>query len=350
MRLDARFQHPASSRALRPGLTLGLALVAALQGALAGWPSVSQARGWQRLSTLPGPAPYVLQVAVADLDGDGGDEVIALGRNYELQEDRLYVLGCRRQGPDCQLTTLVEGPRLLGPLGNVALAAGRFTGQERAEILTASGSSLRLWVWTGRELRRIWEGSVGAPVEQAVMVQLPGLTGAVAMALVYTQPVWHKRLAVFRWGGSSFEPLTRPVNAGPVRSMAALDLLGDGLSELVLEIGEGNGPGSFQLWRWDGSVFARAGSAQLRHAAVFALGGGPVHPPEGPREQLLVADNRGQVALYAWQDGSFTRIGEVQSLGWSLVSAVTGDLDGDGIAEAVVVEYPNLLHLLRWQP
>lgn len=327
-----------------------MALAAVLLGVVAPGPSAVRARGWQRLSTVPGPAPYVLQLAVADLDGDGSDDVIALGRNYELLEDRLYVLGCRPQEAGCQLTTRLQGPRLTGPLGHVALAVGRFTGERPAELLTASGSTLRLWAWTGQELRQVWEGGVEAPVEQAAVVQLPGLTGAVAMTLVYTQPSWHKRLEVFRWDGSRFEPLTRPVKAGPVRSMAALDLLGDGQSQLVLEVGQGNAPGSFQLWRWDGSAFAPAGSAQLRHAAVFALAGGPVHPLQSPGEQLLVADNSGQVALYGWQDGQFTRIGDVQSLGWSLVSAVTGDLDGDGVSEAVVVEYPNLLHLLRWQP
>lgn len=330
-------------------LALGVTLVVVLQGVMAAWTPAAMASGWRRLSTVPGPAPYVLQLVVADLDADGDDELVALGRHYELQEDRLYVLRCRPEGPGCRLTTMAQGPRLTGRLGHVALAVGRITGQRGAEILSARGRSLSLWAWTGRQLRPAWEGSVGAPVEQAAVVELPGMTGVVAMTLVYTRPTWHKRLALFRWNGNGFEPMGRPVPAGPVRSMVALDLRGNGRSDLVLEVGRGSAPGAFQLWQWDGSVFARADTTQLQHAAVFALGGGPVHPPQGPGEQLLVADNRGQVALYAWQDGRFIRIGEVQSLGWSLVSAVTGDLDGDGTAEAVVVEYPNLLHLLRWQ-
>ena len=308
------------------------------------------ARGWQRLATLPGPAPHVLQVVAVDLDGDGAAELVVLGRHYEQKTDDLWVLRCRAaEGATCAPAGTPPA-RLTGPLGHVALAAGDLTGDGRIRVLTAGAGRLTLWTWDPQGWQATWEGSVEAPVEYAAAVRVPGLTGVVAMVVVHTQPLWHHRLTAYHWAGSGFEPLMEPVRSGPVRAMAALDLVGDGQSELVLEVGEGSQPGSLHVWRWEGSSFQRRLTAPSGHAAAFALAAGAVHPPLRPREQLLVADNRGQVALYGWEEGGFTRVGGAPTLGWSLVSAAAGDLDGDGVAEAVVVEYPNWLHLLRWQP
>ncbi|HEY8486143.1 MAG TPA: VCBS repeat-containing protein [Limnochordales bacterium] len=339
------------AHAAGPALPAVGSWLAGLQELVVAAVPTAQARGWQRLSTATGPAPYLLQLVAADLEGDGTDELVAVGRNYELREDRLYVLGCQPGVEGCQLALRWRGPAWGGPLESVALTAGRFTGQQRWELFTAAGSVVRLWAWVAGELRRLWEGRTIAPVDQAVAVELPGHQAAVAMTLLYTRPLWHVRLGVFRWDGQALHLLAPPVQAGPVRSMTALDLLGDGLSELVLEVGRGANPGLLQLWRWDGTTYAPAGSLQVEHAAIFALGRGSVGGPGSRGEQLLVADSRGRVALYAWEGGRLAPVGPASSLGrWNLVSAVTGDLDGDGTLEAVVAEYPNRLHVLRWQP
>lgn len=326
---------------------------------LAAWPGgAAGARGWQRVRTEPGPAPYVLHVAAGDLDGDGTDELVLVGRDYERQEDRLYVWGCSRPppGPDggreapCSLGPLGAGPVSRGPLGPVAVAVADLLGAGKAQVLVAMDSRLELWSFTpGGSLEPAWRGEYGTAVEQLAVLRLPGTSGVVAVAAVRTRPRWEKRLEVAGWTGSGFETLWSGVSVGPMRALTAVDLLGDGQSELVMDVGSGNDPGQAQVWRWDGEAFVPAGAQRLRDAPVFAMAAASVAGP-GAAQQVLVADDRGRVSLYGWSEEGFTRVGDVETLGWSLVSAATGDLNGDGVPEAVVVEYPNLIHLLQWRP
>lgn len=329
-----------------------VAVVAGL-AVFAGGPTAA-ALGWQRVSTYPGPAPYVLHVAAGDLDGDGADELVLVGRDYERQEDRLHVWGCRQPSPGstspCPLEPRVLGPTSKGPLGHVALAVADLLGAGRAQVLVAMDSRVELWsLHPGGSLGLVWQGEYGTSVEQLAPLRLPGIRGAVAMAAVRTRPRWEKRLEVAGWTGSGFTKLWDGVPVGPMRSLAAADLVGDGQSELVMDVGSGNDAGQAQVWRWDGQAFVRAGAQRLRDAPVFALAAAAVGGP-GAAQLVLVADDRGRVSLYRWGSQGFVRVGDGETLGWSLVSAAVGDFDGDGTPEAVVVEYPNLVHMLGWRP
>lgn len=309
------------------------------------------ARGWERLATQVGPAPVVLQVAVEDLDGDGRAEVAVAGRDYERQQDRLYIMQWSgRAGPE-PLQVAAQSPPFSEPMSHVALAVGPFTEPEAREILAATNSRLVVWRWDGgRALAPAWQGDYSARVQQVAAVHLPGEPAAVALAYVRTSPRWHYVLQIWHWNGASLEPVAGPFSIGPVRAMTSGDLAGDGQSELVLEVGEGNSPGQVQVWRWREGAFQQATSAALRDAPVFGLGAGRVPEVSTERDLLLAADDRGRIVLYQWGPKGFSRVGDVATASWGLVSAALGDLNGDGRTEAVVVEYPNLIHVLRWQP
>lgn len=320
-----------------------------LSAALPGVPA-ARARGWQRIATQVGPAPAVLELGIADLDGDGRAELVLAGRDYERQQDRLYVMGWSGS-PQEPLRTLATSPPFVEPMSHVTLAVGPFTRVDGPEVLVATNSRLVVWRWEDGGLRPAWEGQYSARVQQAAAVHLPGEPAAVALAFVRTEPRWHQLLQVWHWDGQSLEPVAGPFPTGPVRAMTAADLTGNGQSELVLEVGEGNAPGEVQVWHWQQGAFVVAGSARLRDAPAFGLGAGRVPEVSPEADLLLTADDRGRVALYRWdEDAGFSRVGDVLTLGWGLVSAGLGDLDGDGRTEAVVAQYPNLLHILRWQP
>lgn len=326
-----------------PGLVLaGLGLVLLVSPG-------TRARGWERVATQVGPAPFVLELAIEDLDGDGRGELVLAGRDYERQQDRLYVMGWSGS-PQQPLRTLASSPPFVEPMSHVALAVGPFTRIDGPEILVATNSRLVVWRWQQGRLQPAWEGQYSARVQQVAAVHLPGEPAAVALAYVRTEPRWHQLLQIWHWNGESLEPVAGPFPIGPVRAMTAGDMIGDGQSELVLETGEGNEPGQVEIWRWQGGAFVKADSARLRDAPVFGLGAGRVREVSSEADVLLTADDRGRVALYRWDDEGFARVGSVLTLSWSLVSAALGDLDGDGRTEAIVAGYPNLLHVLRWRP
>ncbi|MBE3598700.1 MAG: VCBS repeat-containing protein [Limnochordaceae bacterium] len=337
------------------------ALPALLHLAVLAAPVPASARGWERLGTQVAPAPAVLQLAAADLDGDGRAELVMVGRDYERQEARLYVLtwpgalpqGAARNGPgeSGQLFHVAAAsPPFAHPLSHVTLAVGPFTRPQGPEILVATNSHLVVWHWTGGKLERAWEGNYSARVQDLAPVELPGEPAALALVYVETKPAWHYLLRVWHWNGNAMEPVAGPFPIGPVRAMSSGDLGGDGESEVVVETGEGNKGGRIEVWRWTGSAFVQAGSAALRDAPAFGLEAGRVPEVDPSKDLLLVADDKGRTALYEWTSKGFSRVGGVVTLGWSLGAATLGDLDGDGRTEAVVAEYPNLLHVLRWVP
>ena len=340
--------RPAGRRRLRvPGL--GAALwVAAVAALVCGAPA-ARAEGWVKIATQPAPAPSVLEMAIEDLDGDGRAELVLVGRDYERQQDRLYVMGWSGSSSS-PLRTLSSSSPFVEPMSHVALAVGPFTRHDGPEILVATNSRLMVWRWEGRQLTLAWEGQYSGRVEQVAAVHLPGEPAAVAIAHVRTQPRWHHLLHIWHWNGHSLEPVAGPFSIGPVRAMASGDVLGDGQSELVLEVGQGNDPGRIEIWRWERDAFIAAGSARLRDAPVFGLGAGRVVEVSPDFDLILTADDRGRVALYRWDGRAFARVGDVLTLSWGLVASAMGDLDGDGRTEAVVAEYPNILHVLRWRP
>ncbi len=343
-----RRRRPARSRrlgALALAAVLGVAAVAAL---VSGAPP-ALAQGWVRVATQPAPAPSVLEMAIADLDGDGRAELILVGRDYERQQDRLYVMGWSGSSSS-PLRTLSQSPPFVEPMSHVALAVGPFTRQDGPEILVATNSRLVVWRWERDRLSRAWEGQYSERVEQVAAVHLPGEPAAVAIAHVRTEPRWHYLLHIWHWDGRSLEPVAGPFAIGSVRAMTAGDVLGDGQSELVLEVGQGNDPGQIEIWRWERDAFIAAGSARLRDAPVFGLGAGRVVEVSPDFDLIMTADDRGRVALYRWDGRAFSRVGDVLTLSWGLVASAVGDLDGDGRTEAVVAEYPNILHVLRWRP
>lgn len=315
------------------------------------------ARGWERVATQRGPAPVILQVAAADLDGDGTIEVVAVGRDYERNENRVFILhlGSGAKAASQPLQVVEAGSPRVEPMSHVAVAIGPFTEPGRPEILVATDSRLSVWRWDGEDLTRAWSGpsstdDAEARVLDLAPLHLPGEPAALAIAYAVTRPRWRTLMRVWRWQDGALRPVTGPFPIGAARSMTSGDFRGDGTPQLAMETGEGNKAGVVTTWAWSGDGFRQTASASLRDAPVFGLEATRLPEMDGERDLLLTADDKGRVALYAWQDGTFRRVGDVLTLGWGLVSAAVGDLDADGKTEAVVVEYPNVLHVLRWRP
>ena len=62
---------------------------------------------------------------------------------------------------------------------------------------------------------------------------------------------------------------------------------------------------------------------------------------------MVVADDRGRVQVYAWQEGKLVTTSSRVSLGWGLASSAAGVFSADGTKSIVAVEYPNIVHVLR---
>ena len=149
-----------------------------------------------------------------------------------------------------------------------------------------------------------------------------------------------KGLELIGWLGGRFRPLWETETIGRVRSLTGGDLTGNGFSEIILDVGNGMGPGALEVWAWQDGAYRRIEDAPFRSVPAFGL----ATAAEG--RLLIAADDRGRVAVYDL-NGRLRLLGESTSLGWAVASAAAGDFFGDGGVQAVVIGYPSRLHVVR---
>lgn len=281
----------------------------------------------------------LLQAEAGDFLGDGRTGLALSGRNYETNEVYVYVLYWN--GAEFAVTW--RSPNLWEQASHVAIAAGDFTGAGVAQIAVLTDERLRLFQWDGTDIVQVHEQpGVGAPAEIGVVRHPQHPYDLIAVSRrhgVDTDFTPLKGLELLGWLGGRFRPLWETETIGRVRALTAGDLTGNGSSELVVDVGNGMGPGAVQVWTWQDGAYRRIEDTPFRPVPAFGL----TTADDG--KLLIAADDRGRVAVYQL-NGGLRLLGETPSLGWAVASAAAGDFFGDGGVQAVVIGYPSRLHVV----
>lgn len=282
----------------------------------------------------------LLQAEAGDFLGDGRTGLVVSGRNYEANEAFVHLL----YWDGTQFATVWRSDNLWEPASHVAIAAGDFTGVGRTQLAVLTDEHLRLFQWDGAAMNEVHrQPSVGAPAEIGVVrhpdhpYDLIAVTRRHGVDLDYTP---RKGIELIGWLGGRFRPLWETETIGRVRALTGGDLTGNGFSEIIVDVGNGMGPGAVQVWTWQDGAYRRMQDAPFRSVPAFGL----TTAEDG--RLLIAADDRGRVAVYRIQS-ELQLLGESASLGWAVASAAAGDFFGDGGVQAVVLGYPNRLHVVQ---
>ncbi|REJ35707.1 MAG: hypothetical protein DIU82_06885 [Bacillota bacterium] len=284
----------------------------------------------------------LLQAAAGDVTGAGRTELVVSGRNYETQENYVFLL----HWADGEFQILWQSPNLWEPVSHLAMAVGDFTGMGRAQIAVLTRTKLRLFAWRDGRMQLIHEEpGWGAPEEIGVVRHPDHPYDLIAISQQHTveQYVPQKGVELLGWRNGRFRLLWETPTMGRVRAIAGGDVNGDGRWELIVETGVGNSPGTVQVWRWGQGGYEPAGGEALRQAPVFALAAAQ----DGDRHLVALADDRGRAALYRFGSGFQLTAENSRSLGWAVTSVAAGDFIGDGTLQLVVLGYPSRLHVLQ---
>jgi hypothetical protein len=270
------------------------------------------------------PMDSLLQVCAGDLTGDGEDELLVLGRNYELREVFLQVL----QWNGREFITLGQSENLFAAGGHYSMAMGRFQGDD-LEVLILNGDRGIIYEWQGNGLVKVWEGK--SPGEAGAVGVLRGEQDLLVISDVrkVRRETLLEGLAAFSWTPRGWQKMGESPPIGRIRALST------GVGEIAIEVGEATKPGRVQIWRWDGK-FHQLSSSALCKCPAFALALLP--------SCLITADDRGRVVAYDLDQGKPKLSREGPQLGWALVSvAPVSFQDGGGL---VVAGYPSRLYLL----
>ena len=286
----------------------------------------------------------LLQAAAGDFTGEGRAQLVLSGRNYETQENYIYLL--RWTGR--RFEVVWQSPNLWEPVSHLAVAVGDFTGLGRPQIAVFTRTRLRLFAWQDGRMELFHEETGwGVPEEIGVVRHPDHPYDLIAVSRQHTvvDNVPQKGVELLGWRNGRFRLLWETPTIGRVRAIAGGDLNGDGVWELVVEEGAGRNPGEIQVWAWQGARYERTHQEALREAPAFALS---VVPAAG-RHLLVLADDRGRAAVYRWA-GTFELLAESgRTLGWAVASVAAADFLSNGGLQLAVVGYPSRLHVVQWE-
>ena len=227
-------------------------------------------------------------LAIADVDNDGVNEIITGGFSYSMMNETRGSLGAplRIWSWNGQNLTLEKSENWPGNIWCVS--AGDADGDGTVEILTAgrlsnnasSVSSLRIWNWNGQNL--VLRGSYTeisvssifvADVDQDNMPEILTVGGT------YNASQPNAQLSIWRWDGDNLSLKTgvewsAKSDIARARSVNAADLNKDGVIEIVtggyvnsLE----NSSGQLRVWQFDGKDVSLMANAEWRMLDDFSL-------------------------------------------------------------------------------
>lgn len=282
----------------------------------------------------------LLQAAAGDFLGDGRVGLVLSGRNYEENEAFVYLLYWN----GAEFSPVWRSQNVWENASHVAIAAGDFTGAGRTQIAVLTDEHLRLFQWDGGDMALIHhQPGLGAPAEIGVVRHPEHPYDLIAVTRRHGVDLAHiprKGVELIGWLGGRFRPLWETETIGRVRALTGGDLTGNGASELIVDVGNGMGPGTVQVWTWSNGAYRRIQDAPFRSVPAFGL----TTALDG--RLLIAADDRGRVSVYR-MGRELELVGESVSLGWAVASAAAGDFFGDGGVEVVVVGYPSRLHVVE---
>lgn len=283
----------------------------------------------------------LLQTVAGDFLGDGRTGLAVSGRNYEEKEVFVHLLYW--DGSDFK--TVWRSPNLWEDASHTAVAAGDFRGSGRPQLAVWTVQALRLFEWNGNTMELVHTGEgIVDPLEVGVIRHPEHPHDLIAVTRRHAVDGLTPLLGIQLWGwrDNRFHPLWETPTVGRIRAITAGSRSGPGKYDFMLEVGEGMGPGTVEVWKWRNGGYEKTFSKPLRAQPAFGLATVTL---EG-EEVLVAADDRGYVTVHALQ-GDMPKLGESSALGWALASVTAGDFFGDGGVQAVVAGYPNRLHVVR---
>ena len=284
------------------------------------------------------------KVEATDLMDLDYSQVVVLGRDYTERRISVQLLSWS----EGDLVSHWESPNLINE-GPVMMTTGRPlpTGEQFIIILTQN----HLYLYTYQNERIILRSQIYhtlSPYElSAADLNGDGIDELLVVRL-------GKRLAkhdekvvdVYCLEGEELLKVGTSPLLGNIRCLTGGDLDGDGFAELVTESGLSSRPGLFTLLRWDQEqeeLTLETKGEKLLSSLVFGM----QIATDGERVVLYTADGWGRLNFFALEKNKFSAVRKELSFPNGLVTVTTGDLDGDGINEALVVGHPNNLMVFR---
>ncbi|MGQ9778603.1 MAG: FG-GAP repeat domain-containing protein [Bacillota bacterium] len=282
----------------------------------------------------------ILSAGAADLDGDGRDEVIIVGRNYLDREVCVEVLGWQ----DGSLVPEWRSPNLLEPESSLlALPVRRREGPPLLFAITRS--RFRIICHGEGGYAETYTGPMEFAAEEGTSGDLDGDGQdelVLSATLRNTKSGREKNLRLLSFSPDGLSCLAASAPVGNIRALAAGDLDGDGRAEVIAEVGVTTKPGEFHLFRLEDGLLRRfATQKTLLPAAGYGLAVGPW---TAERAGLLAASAPGRLFSFSWTRGSLVKEAEMAFRG-SPIALSLGDLDGDGCPEMIIVAYPAVLQV-----
>lgn len=286
-------------------------------------------------------ADGLLHLASADMNGDGKDELLLVGRDYIDPQASMYVLDTSPGKP----VTVWQTPNMMEQNSPVLLAVGKFTDTKLPQAAVVTNHRLTLFGWGEAEgYHQILSVAHNiAPWEiTAVDWNQDGLDEFVVTRAVRNDETPVKRIEVYQLIEGSLKLLAVSPPLGNIRSLAAGDLNGDGIGEIVVEVGKVSQPGTYFVFKAGQTSWTPIlGPVKLVKAAVYGMA---IAPIDG-RPALLTASERGKASIFRWNDGNLEPDGEM-SFSAGLVSITAGTF-WPGRTGIAVLAYPQTFHLLQ---
>jgi hypothetical protein len=227
-------------------------------------------------------------LAIADVDNDGVNEIITGGFSYSMGNETRSSLGAplRIWSWNGQNLTLEKSENWPGNI--ICVCAGDADGDGQIEILTAGGSSnatadassLRIWNWDEQNL--VLRGSYTGIAASSIFVRdVDGDNAPEVLAVGRASSLneTNAQLSVWHWDGENLTLKTRvkwsaPADIARANSVYAVDLNKDGVIEIVTG-GYVNNPknssGQLRVWQFDGTDLALEANAEWRTVDDYSL-------------------------------------------------------------------------------
>ncbi len=219
-------------------------------------------------------------LAVADVDGDGVNEIVTGGFYYNMANGTRANFGAplRIWSWNGQNITLEKSENWSGSIGCVY--AGDADGDGRVEIVTAGMSSLRIWSWDGQNL--VLRGNYTGIAASSIFVgdvDKDNVPEILAAGRAYNTSQLNAQLSVWQWDGENLSLKTSADwsaldDIARANSVSAADLDKDGQIEIVtcgyvnsLE----NCSGQMRVWHLDGANLTLKASTEWRKVDGYAL-------------------------------------------------------------------------------
>jgi hypothetical protein len=308
---------------------------------------------WPRC-TIGTLADWAYSIVAADLDGDGFADLVAGAGTLESHNVVVY----ENDG------TPFDGPWPRHDIGSsggpqyTSVAAGDLDNDGRIDIVSVGGGgggsigTVRAWRNGGTPFAGLWTGGeIFSATDVGMGLALADLDADGYLDVVANHG--QTSIGAFRNDGTPFdggwtENLVGTACAAFPRGVLASDLDGDGYADLVTMCG--SSPTSTQTaWRNDGTPFDDPWeSAAIGTAAAAAASAGDFN--FDGRADIAMVTYLGEVLV--WENGGTPFSGpwtrrDVGAMVPASLSLATGDLDGDGDLDIVTVGVENAV--LAWE-